>query len=419
MALCDFCKENDADQRSATGHASCSTCRNETTVYWADAADDPIPPDQLPATVNLRELLDGEPPEQEWLVEPLIVARRHTGIVARRGEGKSLIALNIALAKAAGDGLLDQKAGDPIHVVYIDQEMGPEDLYERMSDFGYTTDHPKFDVLEEHLHYFQLIDIAPLNTVEGGKTLEQIVDAHSAQLVIIDTLSRVVKGDENATEPYQELWDHTEKRLKRRGVTYVRLDHLGKDIKKGSRGASAKEDPLDIVFNLRISTAGRLFFDKTKGRQPWLPEAVAVDRVMENGVLSHRTETQFAPQWLLDLVDEIEALGLGVDASQNSVQKALQATGRGRRRGDIAKAVRFIKGRAQQSGNHPGTTLREPTREPSGTTTQETLPEQGEHDGNHPGNRPELVVVPTTNPIGGNHPDGNLPFDDETDLIAP
>ncbi len=398
-----------------------------TTPPLDDQARTAPPDDDRTETftpVNFRELLDGDPPEQEWLVEPLIVARRHTGIIARRGDGKSLIALAIAVAKAVGDPLLDQPEGNPIHVVYIDQEMGLEDLYDRVSDLGYTTDHPKFDLLEEHLHYYQLIDLPPLNTPEGGDALEEIVDRHSAEFLVIDTLSRVVKGDENTTEPYQDLWNYTEKRLKRRGnVTYLRLDHLGKDSRRGSRGASAKEDPLDIVYELKVGATGKLFFNKTKGRQPWLPETVAVDRVTENGILTHRTEIQFAQQWLLDLVAEIDQLGIPEDAGTPAVQKALQERGRGRRRNDIAKAVRFRKGRAQggpENREHPGTPSREHPREHPGTPHQETSFDLGELNGNTPGNTREQGSGPTTPYRGGTTPNPNTDeFDAETERIAP
>lgn len=393
-------------------------------TYWADAADDPIPAEQLPQPVDLRALLAGEPPEEDWCVEPLLPRGKHTGIVASRGDGKSLTALQIAAAKATGDPILDQPEGEPIHVVYLDQEMGPDDLYERLADLGYTTDQPKFEILEEHLHYYQLIDLEPLNTPEGGQTLEAIVAHHDAELLVIDTLSRVVVGKENSNELYQELWLHTEMRLKRRGITYVRLDHLGKDRTRGSRGGSAKEDPLDVVWELKVGTTGKLFFNKTKGRQSWLPETVAVDRVMENGILTHRTETQFAPEWLLDLVAEIDELGLAPDAGTPTVQKALQEHGRGRRRGDIRKAVRFRKGRETRWSQNPGPPPDHPNGTTYGTTPDhpptKTGSEQGLHDRDHLRDHTGPGKGSGSHTLGGTTPTPHQStFDDETERIAP
>ena len=147
--------------------------------------------------VDLRALMSGEPPEKEWLVEPILPAGKLVGVVSKRGEGKSLLVLDVAAAKAAGLSTLSHPASDPIDVVYLDMEMGPEDLYERLADLGYLPEHPSFDILASHLHYYQLVNLPPLNTEAGGRALEGLVERHGARLVVIDTVSRVVTGDEN------------------------------------------------------------------------------------------------------------------------------------------------------------------------------------------------------------------------------
>ena len=375
-----------------------------THVVTSSKADAGEPPDHEP--IDLRELMSGEPPDEEWCAEPVLPARKLTGFVAARGEGKSLFALDIAARKAAGVEVLGQHAGPPIHVVYLDQEMGPDDLFERLADLGWTPDHPKFGTLVEHLHYYQLVTIPPLDTEEGGIEFEKIIERHAAELAVIDTVSRVISGDENASEPFLALFRNTEMRLKRRGVTVARLDHLGKDHKKGSRGASAKEDALDVVWQLKETGLGSLTLTRTKGRAVWIPATVHIDRRTTNGILEHTIPDEPAPEWLVGLVRTIDRLGLADDAGVNVIQKTLQASGDGRRRSQIAQAVKFRKGRAK-GGNHPGTTLREPPPEPPGTTPQETQQTQGKNAGNHPGNRPELVVVPKSIPMDGNHLTGD------------
>ena len=237
-----------------------------------------------------------------------------------------------------------------------------------------------------------MIDLPPLDTEEGGIALEEIVVSHDATLVVIDTVSRVTKGDENATETYRDLFRHTETRLKRKGTTLARLDHLGKDPTKGSRGASAKEDPLDVVFILEPTDLGVLL-KRTKGRQPGLPDYVKITREFTtNGILQHVIPDKIAPEWLIDFVFEIDQMGLPEDAGIPTVQKALRDLGKGRRRSVIAEAVRFRKGRKQgvpEKREHPGNTLREHLREHPGTPPEETTDDQGKHDGNTHGNTPE------------------------------
>lgn len=364
--------------------------------------------DGLPEPVDLRALMSSDPPEQEFLIEPFILARKHTGLVSKRGEGKSLVALDISARRSIGQAVLDQPAGDPIHVVYIDQEMASDDLWDRLDAFGWTVDNPDFDKLVEHFHYYQLIDLPPLDTEEGGIALEEIVDLHDATLVVIDTVIRVIAGGESDNDTFKDLFRHTETRLKRKGVTLLRLDHLGKDEKKGSRGASAKEDALDVVYQLKANDKGDIRLTKTKGRQDGLPEVVKIEQEYNNGVLRHVVPISFITEETMDLVFVIDQLNLPDDASTRTVQKALQAKDDGRRRADIGKAVTFRKGRKRgvsNVGTTPGTTSREPPGEPPGTTTEETTDDQGKRGGNHLGNHPEPSYGNGSPPYRGNHPD--------------
>ncbi len=357
--------------------------------------------------VDLLALMAADPPDEEWSVEPLVPARKHTGIVAARGTGKSLLALDIAARKATGQATLGQPQGDPVDTIYLDQEMGPDDLYERLADLGWTLDNNAFGKLVDHLHYYQLVDLPALDTQEGGAALEEIVAHHGAELVVIDTVSRVISGDENSNDTFRELFRHTETRLKRRGVTLIRLDHLGKDLTKGSRGASGKEDALDVVWQLTETATGSLSLRLTKGRQAWIPNLVTVHRDNWNGTLSHAIHEQPTPDWLIDLADLIDSLGLPADAGTPTVQKALRDADHGRRRADIAKAVKFRKGRAKegtQGGNTPGT----PRGNTTGNTPEhpplETHSDQGLFDREHPPEHPGTVGGWFPPPIGGNTP---------------
>ena len=390
---CFNCKQP-TDWKSPAGYWVCDDCRSDYEHFTG--------PKIRP--VDLDALLRSEPPEQEWLVEPILLARKLTGIVSKRGEGKSLLMLDIAARLAAGKGIFEQPASQPIHVVYIDQEMGPDDLWDRLTDLGWTPDNPDFDTLVEHLHYYQLADLPPLDTKAGGDALEELVDVHKVSLVVIDTVSRVISGDENATEPFRDMFRYTESRLKRRGIALARLDHLGKDPSRGSRGASAKEDPLDVVWQLEETAISSLSLVCTKGRQGNLPDKLTVTREYDNGVLRHMLPTSFASQWLLDLVEEIDGYEIPQDAGIDTVQRALREKGQGRRRAYIAQAVRFRKRRLQgvpKNREHPGNTPSEHLREHPGTPTQETFDYQGKHNGNTGGNTPEQSKGVFPPPKGG------------------
>jgi|GEM_PF-440626 len=261
----------------------------------------------LPETVDLEALMSGERPTREFCIEPLSPAGKLVGFVAKRENLKSLFNLYLAGCKAIGQAVLHQPAGEPTHVLYLDQEMGEDDLYDRLSDFGWTPDHPDWQTLKQHLHYYQLIDLPPLDTVEGGEMLERMVQADQAQLVVIDTLSRVTSGGENDNDTYTALYRNTEIRLKRRGVTVHRLDHLGKDAAKGSRGGSAKEDILDVIWQMeKSSIEGTVVLTKTKGRQDGYPARLTVHLETLNGVASFTTSDK-TPDWLPKVVAQVDA----------------------------------------------------------------------------------------------------------------
>ncbi|MBA2726035.1 MAG: AAA family ATPase, partial [Actinobacteria bacterium] len=280
--------------------------------------------------------------------------------------------------------------------------------YDRLSDFGWNPDHPDWSKLKEHLHYYQLIDLPPLDTEEGGEMLERIVDRDGARLVVIDTLSRVVTGGENDNDTFKSLYRHTEIRLKRKGVTVHRLDHLGKDPAKGSRGGSAKEDSLDVVWQMERSSAeNTVILTKTKGRQDGYPARLTIHLTTVNGVTSFTTADKM-PDWLPDLVAQVDALGLPDSTGVPTVQKALKDAGIGRRRADLVLVVRFRKAR-----EHLGNTPWEQFREHPGTQPEETLMNVDETEWEHPREHPGTPGVGVSHPIGGNTPWPGVETDDD------
>src|SRR5690606_37852942 len=58
--------------------------------------------------------------------------------------------------------------------------------------------------------------------------------------------------------------------LKRRRIAYVRIDHAGKDIAKGQRGASAKNDDVDVVWRLSRRDGDGMRFEATHSRMSWV-----------------------------------------------------------------------------------------------------------------------------------------------------
>ena len=241
------------------------------------------------ALIDWGVFWDADHKQEEWLAEPLLPLGRSVAMYSPAKAGKSLLTLNVAAALATGSRILDKPAGEPLSVVYFDLEMTEGDLAERLEDMGYGkgTD-------LAHLHYYLLPNLPPLDTPEGGAAVLAIAREHDAQLVIIDTTSRVISGGENDSDTMRALYQHTGLPLKADGRTVWRLDHAGKDRERGQRGTSAKNDDVDLVWELTAMDGQSVRLRATHRRQSWVEEQVDLVR-LEEPLRHERAQTAWPP----------------------------------------------------------------------------------------------------------------------------
>jgi len=191
--------------------------------------------------------------ELEWLVEGFWPAGKHMHLFAAHKTGKSLVTLHMGASLALGIDAFTGAAMKPHDSTYIDKEMTRQDLQERLFDMG-LSNAMKSGALDR-LHYHFYPNIGYLDTPEGGHKLMQWVQKDGSDVVIIDTLSRVVKGDENSNDTYRNFYNYTGALLKANGIALLRLDHEGHQ-KGHSRGASSKADDVDLVYHLKTVDQG-------------------------------------------------------------------------------------------------------------------------------------------------------------------
>jgi hypothetical protein len=168
-------------------------------------------------------------------------------IHAWRGVGKTLVAIELAVAGASGAGWLKWNAPEPFGVLYIDGEMPGETLRERFARVIRSSEKEPTAPLKIITPDIQEYGIPDLATLEGQEALEPHLDGVS--LVILDNLSTLVRsGRENTTEGWQPMQEWA-LRLRSMGYAVVFIHH---DNRQGSqRGASKKEDTLDAVIHLK------------------------------------------------------------------------------------------------------------------------------------------------------------------------
>lgn len=199
--------------------------------------------ERFPA-VDWRALWD-DTDEEEWIHDPLLPAGRSVSIYSAPKVGKSLLMLEMAVAVSRGDGFLGYTPDRGYRVMYVDFENNLKgDVRTRLQAMGHGPEHLG------HLDYLSFPPLSGLDTERGAAELLAAVKAYGSEVVIVDTVSRAVAGEENSNDTWLALYRHTGVGLKRAGVAVIRLDHSGKDETKGTRGGSAKSGDVDAIWRL-------------------------------------------------------------------------------------------------------------------------------------------------------------------------
>lgn len=301
--------------------------------------DDPDYHPLQPYLIDWSEFWDADLDEQEWLLEPLFSQRRSHALYAGAKSGKSYVVLAACAALATGRPFLDHVGGTPVDVLYVDLEQTLEDLRDRLTEFGYG---PDTDL--SHLHYALLPSLPPLDTEAGGIALLDAAVAVGAKFVIIDTTSRAIVGDENDADTLRAFYRHTGLKLKQALIGWMRLDHAGKDVGKGQRGTSAKNDDVDVVIRLERTDTG-VKLTATHRRMSWYPEETTVVVGETDGVVTFTRPVSATgtgwPAGTKEIASELDAIGAPLDVSARRAQTMLKEAGHGHGYKKVQSAMKY------------------------------------------------------------------------------
>lgn len=182
--------------------------------------------------------------QAEFLAGGLLRPGQQMSLIGDGKVGKSLLALELVQAIATGRAFLGDIERTPARVLYVDLENSHIEIQDRMRALGFSADDVK------SVAYASFPAIAPLDTAEGGERLMWLAEQAQAEVVVLDTISRLIGGRENDADTWLALYRHSMLALKRKGVATIRLDHHGKDPGRGGRGSSAKSQDVDAVWEL-------------------------------------------------------------------------------------------------------------------------------------------------------------------------
>ena len=237
------------------------------------------------------------------------------------------------------DATADQLRSVHAAMVYADQENTWDDWKPRLTDMGYgrETDWSR-------LRWYSLQSWPPLDTPAGGDCLVQHVARHGAQLVVLDTQSKFLGGDEYQASTSAAFYRHTLLPLKRLGVAGVILDHAGNDPSK-PRGSSGKRDDVDTVWQLTARTRDRITATRTHSRKRHNVDTLYLRRVGDP--LRHEVETadERAEQLIDRCFEAILALQPipGPTTSGSEVLARLKKAGKGYHKATVQEAWRRVR----------------------------------------------------------------------------
>ena len=287
------------------------------------------------AFIDWSTFWDRDHNEAEWVYPDVLARGRGHAIYAAHKMRKSLTMLYIAAELATGS--------DPVVVVYLDYEMTEADVRDRLEDMGHGVDSDL-----SRLRYALLPTLPPLDTAAGAEALTGLVDAVQKEwpehhlVVIVDTISRAVCGEENSADTFRDFYNHTGIQLKRRGITWARLDHGGKDPDKGQRGSSGKGDDVDVVWKL-TNTENGVCLHRDFSRMPWVPEKVTFG--LTEGPLTYKRLADDWPAGTGECANLLDRLGVPLETSTRAASAALKTVDEGRRRQVVIAAIRWRRER--------------------------------------------------------------------------
>lgn len=291
-------------------------------------------------------VFSGEHGDQEFVVPPLVPAGRTVAVYAPAKEGKSEVVFSAVAAYATGRSVWGQSADSVCHhIAYLDWEMTEADYRQRLDDLGYTV--ADVEVLDTYLHYGLVPSFDPLDTERGARQLLDEIAPFGVELVVIDTFTRAVVGEDNSVDTVRNFYRHTGSLLKAHGIAVVRIDHAGKVVEAGQRGSSAKNDDVDVVWRLARMEGGATL-TRTHSRISWVPERVDLRRTEGDDRIVYtwsNDETKLYPAGTAEVAALLDKAQVPLDVGLSAAQVMV-----GRRRSVVSAALRYRREQAERGG---------------------------------------------------------------------
>lgn len=229
---------------------------------------------------KIREIKRPRPP---LFLSPWLRAGQGTIIYGNFGSGKSLLTLAISYVLGmrnydSEDAEINEwQVKQPIGTLYIDGEIGEQEMEERVKKFEWLGKQdvryrlkilsiPEYQIETEDQFYLSV-------RVNQLKIIKWLKEHENYKLIVLDSASTLFGlEEENDNSEWNKKINPFLRDLRALGVAWLLLHHSGKQIKRGLRGASAMGAMPHNIYKLedhpdKDIDKGEAWFNLTKDKQ--------------------------------------------------------------------------------------------------------------------------------------------------------
>lgn len=190
--------------------------------------------------IRVHDIMNKTYPSNKWLVEDLIPSEAITLVSGAPASYKTFISIHLAQCVAEGKDFLGRyRIPQQMNVVVLDKENTPRDLKERFVNIGMNKE--ASILYASNLERFYLTDEKDVDEL-----IQKLEEPPGSGLLIIDSLRRFHKGEENSSGDMSAIFDNL-KKVTNRGITIVILHHHRKEPVGGFASANSVRGSSDII----------------------------------------------------------------------------------------------------------------------------------------------------------------------------
>lgn len=208
---------------------------------------------ELPPWRNVRA---SNPPERNPVLIPGILRKGHVAVLAGKGKiGKTNFGIQLAIAVATNGDWLGRRISNGGKVLFIDPECDAKSLDNRFSNMCEALGVDKRRI-DDAICQWPLRGIGSYSIEDLIKCIHEYSVHDEFALIIVDSASIFVKGDENSSIDVRRFGNEVVRLAEESGAAVLCIHHFGKAADGGrsaadrARGSSVWNDFPDAVLTL-------------------------------------------------------------------------------------------------------------------------------------------------------------------------